>query len=136
MPNYPAAVAASLVTFFVGAPWYSKALFLSAWEREAHAPPRNEAQEKHAWLTFVVAYFASFVAACVLSVHLGSTAGVVEGTREGLLVGVGFVATSFAINYSFANRSAVLWAIDAGYHVLQFVLLGAVLGAANQFLAS
>jgi hypothetical protein len=48
--------------------------------------------------------------------------------HHGLLVGAGFVAASFGINYQFANRSFKLWLIDGGYHTVQFVLFGLVLG--------
>jgi hypothetical protein len=41
---------------------------------------------------------------------------------------VGFVATSFGINYQFADRTLALWVIDGGYHVAQFALFGVVLG--------
>ncbi|MCA1828096.1 MAG: DUF1761 domain-containing protein [Myxococcales bacterium] len=47
---------------------------------------------------------------------------------RGLVAGAGLVATSFGINYLFSARSMVLWSIDAGYHVVQFVLFGLVLG--------
>jgi hypothetical protein len=49
--------------------------------------------------------------------------------RSGVLAGFGFVAMSFAINYSFAGRSLKLWLIDGGYHTLQFALYGLILGA-------
>ena len=39
-----------------------------------------------------------------------------------------FVATSFGINYAFAQRSLKLWLIDGGYHLLQFALYGLILG--------
>jgi hypothetical protein len=51
-----------------------------------------------------------------------------DGLTHGLLAGAGFVATSFGINYQFANRSSLLWLIDGGYHTVQFVLFGLVLG--------
>ena len=38
------------------------------------------------------------------------------------------VAASFGINYQFANRSLTLWLIDGGYHTVQFLLFGLVLG--------
>ena len=41
--------------------------------------------------------------------------------------GAGFVGASFGINYQFANRSFLMWAIDAGYHTAQFVLFALVL---------
>ena len=46
----------------------------------------------------------------------------------GLLAGAGMVAASFGINYQFANRSLTLWLIDGGYHTVQFLLFGLVLG--------
>jgi len=47
---------------------------------------------------------------------------------RGLVFGLGIVAASFGINYSFASRSPRLWLIDGGYHATQFVLFGMVLG--------
>jgi hypothetical protein len=38
------------------------------------------------------------------------------------------VATSFGVNYAFANRGIKLWRIDGGYHTVQFGLIGLVLG--------
>ena len=46
----------------------------------------------------------------------------------GLLAGAGMVAASFGINCQFANRSLTLWLIDGGYHTVQFLLFGLVLG--------
>ena len=42
--------------------------------------------------------------------------------------GAGVVAASFGINYQFANRPAVLWLIDGGYHTVQFTIYGLILG--------
>ena len=44
------------------------------------------------------------------------------------MAGIGFVAASFGINYQFAQRSFKLWLIDGGYHAIQFVLCGLILG--------
>ena len=43
----------------------------------------------------------------------------VMALSQGLLVGAGVVAASFGINYQFANRPAILWLIDGGYHSVQ-----------------
>ncbi len=48
--------------------------------------------------------------------------------KAGALVGFGFVAASFGINYQFAQRSFKLWLIDGGYHTVQFLLFGVILG--------
>ena len=44
------------------------------------------------------------------------------------MAGAGLVATSFGVNDQFANRSWTMLAIDGGYHAVQYVLLGLVLG--------
>ncbi len=46
----------------------------------------------------------------------------------GALVGAGFVAASFGINYQFAQRTFKLWLIDGGYHAVQFLLFGLIFG--------
>ena len=71
----------------------------------------------------------SLLAALIFALMLGPTATAAEGLGVGFVVGTFFVATSFAINYAFAQRSVKLWMIDAGYHVLQFSLYGVILGA-------
>ena len=42
------------------------------------------------------------------------------------------VAASFGINYQFANRSALMWLIDGGYHTVQFGIYGLILGLWRQ----
>jgi hypothetical protein len=37
-------------------------------------------------------------------------------------------AIAAGINYQFAQRSLRLWLIDGGYHLVQFLLFGLVLG--------
>ena len=48
--------------------------------------------------------------------------------HHGFVCGLGIAATSFAINYQFANKPTVLLLIDGGYHVVQFVVYGLILG--------
>jgi hypothetical protein len=42
--------------------------------------------------------------------------------------GVAKPGTSFGINYQFAGNRTTLWAIDGGYHTVQFVLYGLIIG--------
>ena len=59
---------------------------------------------------------------------LGAAPPFAAAIKTGMIVGAGFVATSFGINCQFAQRSYKLWLIDGGYHTMQFVLFGAILG--------
>jgi len=41
---------------------------------------------------------------------------------------LGLVGTSLGIQYIFERRSLTFWAINSGYHLVQFLLIGLVLG--------
>ena len=82
----------------------------------------------HPARVFGVSFAFSLLAALAFAWLLGPNPPFARAVLTGVLVGVGFVAASFGINYQFASRSLRLWAIDGGYHTLQFVVFGAILG--------
>src|SRR5438309_11760153 len=130
--NLFAVIAAAVASFVLGGPWYSNAMFKKAWMREAGAnaaalEPGSKMQ-KHPGYVFGISFVFALIAAFVFALWLGPNPPLAYALQRGLLAGAGLVATSFGINYLFSARSMVLWAIDAGYHVVQFVLFGLVLG--------
>jgi hypothetical protein len=125
--NWWAVLVAAFASFLLGGPWYSKALFLDAWQREA-GDTRTAGEGKHPARVFGFAFLFSLVAAACFAVVLGPQPPLWKALTYGLLAGAGMVAASFGINYQFANRSLTLWLIDGGYHILQFLLFGLVLG--------
>lgn len=122
--NIFAVVVAALSSFLLGGLWYSSALFGGAWRRAAGGPEIEGHRAKVFGLSFLFALVAAL--AYALLVPPPSTA--IGAATRGLLVGAGFVAASFGINYQFANRSTILWLIDGGYHTVQFTIYGLVLG--------
>ena len=124
--NWFAIVAAAVSAFVLGGLWYGP-LFKQAWCREAGVDP-DAPQKRHPAGVFGLAFIASLVAATGFAWYLGPSPQVWVAVHAGLMVGFFWVATSFAINYSFAGRSLKLWLIDAGYHLLQFALYGVILG--------
>jgi hypothetical protein len=130
--NIWAVLAAAISSFVLGGLWYGP-LFKAAWCREAGIDPHSK--PKHPGMVFGAAFVLSLLAAYVFALFLGhkpvdqpEQVWVEHSVMIGLIVGVCWVATSFGINYLFAARSLKLWAIDAGYHTLQFALYGLVLG--------
>ena len=119
-----AVLVAAASAFAVGGLWYSPALFGKLWNRENGGQP----QQGHPAKVFGVSFVMALIAATAFAVWLGPDPELGAAVRQGLLVGLCFVATSYGINYQFAQRSTLLWAIDGGYHVAQFVLFGVVLG--------
>src|SRR5688500_7291516 len=70
----------------------------------------------------------SLIAALAFALWLGPAPALPDAIQRGLLAGFGMVAASFGINYQFANRSTTLWLVDGGYHTVQFLLFGVILG--------
>jgi hypothetical protein len=125
--NVFAVVLAAVSSFMLGGLWYSARLFGNAWNREAGKGPKTEGGH-HPARVFGVSFVFSLVAAFTFAVWLGRAPTLDHALRTGLMAGAGFVATSFGINYQFAGRSTVLWLIDGGYHVAQFLLFALILG--------
>ena len=123
--NWLAILAAAVSAFVLGGIWYGP-LFKHAWCREAGMDP--DAKPGHPGRVFGVAFVAALVAAFGFAWYLGPKPDSFVAVHAGVLVGLVYVATSFGINYAFAQRSVKLWAIDGGYHVMQFVLYGMILG--------
>jgi hypothetical protein len=120
--NYLAVIAAAVSSFLLGGVWYS-ALFRNAWIREVN--PGEAPKGGNMAMIFAGAFVLALIASWVFAMFLGPNVG----AATGFAAGAGWVATSFGINYLFARRSLRLFAIDAGYHTVQFTLIGLILGA-------
>lgn len=123
MNVWPILVAA-VSSFMLGGLWYSPALFGNAWNAENGGVP----QQGHPAKVFGISFAFSLLAAFVFAYWLGPAPTLEAGLKAGAMAGLGLVATSFGINYQFAQRSFKLWLIDGGYHAVQFLLFGAILG--------
>jgi hypothetical protein len=125
--NALAVLAATAGSFVLGGLWYSPLLFAKRWQAAAGL---SDAQLKAG--NPVLIFGGSFVLAAIASVtfamFLGPRPGVGFGAAAGLCAGLCWVASSFGINALFERRPLGLTLINAGYHTLQFTLIGAVLG--------
>ncbi len=124
--NVLAVIVAAASSFLVGGLWYSPMLFGNVWNRENGST--QKAGSGHPAKVFGVSFVFSLVAAFAFALWLGPAPVLSDAITRGLLAGFGMVAASFGINYQFANRSALLWLVDGGYHTVQFLLFGLILG--------
>ena len=125
--NWLAVLVAAGVTFVLGGVWYGP-LFEKAWRAaEGRAEP-HPGRQKHPAFVFGLSFVLMLMAAMALAVANGPDPTVARAVKFGLLVGVGWVATSFGVNYLFAGRRLALFAIDAGYNVVLFALMGLIIG--------
>jgi hypothetical protein len=121
-----AVLVAAVTSFLLGGLWYSPVLFGRLWNREA-GRGENPQKMQHPGRVFGLAFVFALIAAAAFAWWLGPDPQLRDALWKGLAAGAGMVGASFGINYQFADRSFLMWAIDAGYHTLQFVLFALVL---------
>lgn len=126
--NWVAVLLAAACAFLIGALWYSRNLFGSTWLLEIGLT--EKAYDKNQLAVISVATFVlQFVAAAALALFLGAGSGWRVGLQSGLIVGLCWVATAYGITYFYEQRSLRLFMINAGYYVVLFAVMGAVIGA-------
>jgi len=124
--NWLAVVAAAASAFLLGGLWYSKAMFLKAWQRGSGLTD-DQMQKGHPGKIFGGAFVLSLVSAATFAMFLGKLP-VGEATAYGFCAGLCWVAASFGINYLFERKTFTLFLVNGGYHTVQFTLYGLILG--------
>jgi hypothetical protein len=117
---------AALAGFAIGSLWYGP-MFGVDWMKECGVTEEKAEAVSHAKI-----YGGGFALCLVASSGLALLIGAgdwLHGALLGLLVGATFVASSLGVIYLFELRTLRLWLIDAGYQVVWFATVGAILGA-------
>ncbi len=125
--NILAVTAAAFSVFVLGGLWYSPMLLGKKWQALAGLSD-EDLQAANPAVKFGLAFMLAFVAAYIFAVFLGPEPALSFASGAGFAAGLGWVATSFGINYLFENKSMGLFLINGGYHTAQFTLIGAILG--------
>lgn len=118
---------ATVATFALGGLWYGP-LFGQRWSQLTGVTAEDREQGETPRI-FASAFVLQALAATVLAPFLGPDATVGFGLAAGGAVGLFWVGTAIGVIYLFEGRSLLHWFIDAGYHVLGFLLMGGILGA-------
>ena len=126
--NYVHILVAALVYFIIGALWYS-VIFGKQWMKLVGIKEVTEQDKKNIPMmfgtTFVLNFIITFAIACIIySLHPPTGLGAV---KIGVLLGVGFVGTTTAMNNMYAMRSFKLTVIDSGYHIFSIIVAAIIL---------
>ena len=126
--NWLAIIVATVGAFLLGGLWYSNKFFGAKWMQEIGLTEESTDQT-HAARTFITTFVLQFIAATALAVFLGSDSNWLNGLRSGALIGLLWIATAYGITYLFEQRTMRLFLINAGFYVVQFAIMGTILGA-------
>ncbi len=128
--NYWAIIVAVIFNQVLGAAWYST--LAKPWMADVGLTDDDMAAMKgthRQWSPYVVAIVLAAVftfALALLAQGLDAdTFG--EGLALGLLAAIGFVVTSHGVNYTFEGRSVRLLAINTGYPLISYCVIGVLL---------
>lgn len=126
--NWLAVVAATVTAFALGAVWYSMPLFGRTWMREIGLS-EEAAGKANMPMIFGTVFVLQLLAATALAACMPADSNWLTGAQCGLVVGICWVATAYAVTYLFEQRSLRLYMINAGYYVVLFAIMGTILGA-------
>jgi hypothetical protein len=128
--NYLAMVVSAIVSMILGMVWYGP-LFGKKWMALSGMTDKDmeKAKKKGMAKSYVAAFIASIIMAYVVA-HIVSYAQATT-LADGVLVGfwswLGFVATTMLGVVLWEGKSKEYYLINAGYHLIQLVLMGVIL---------
>ena len=125
--NWLAVLVATLSAFAVGFLWYGPVLG-KAWMR-ASGMTEEKSRSGNMPLVFGLAFLLQLVATTVLAMYIAAEATVLFGLLFGAAVALFLVAPAIGILYLFEQRPLAHWLVNAGFHVVAFAVIGAILGA-------
>lgn len=130
--NYLAVIVAALVSFGLGALWYSPVLFGKLWQNEVGLSDEQlkEGGSGAMMTTFGGSLILMIVMILGLAMILSAQVGIMDlmrGLKTGLLAGAMFAASSMGINYLYQRKSMKLFFIDACYQVAYMGISGIIL---------
>ncbi len=131
--NYPAVLVAAIIYWLLGALWYSPLLFANKFVEMMRWTPQDIAaiQAAGEGKLIAVAFVSSLVLAYVLAhfIRFTHAENARDGFRTAFWLWLGFVVTSNLETVLFEKRPLGIYLISNGYHLVGFLLMGALLAA-------
>lgn len=128
--HWLAILAAAVAGFVVGGVWYGP-LFGKPWMKARGIDCENPGAGANMPMIFGTTFVLNLVAAFMLD-HLYNSYDAPMDLHHAVIVagmiGVGFIATSIGVNYLFSRLPRSLFLIDAGYWIVIYLVMGAILG--------
>jgi hypothetical protein len=129
--NVLAVVVAAVLTFVLGAFWYSPVLFAKQWmHAQGYTPEKIDEMKKRgmtrAYVVSVLCYLVMAYVVALLASYTNSTT-VAQGLWLGFLAWLGFAATIGLTANLFSEKPIAAWVIDAGYQLTYLLVMGALL---------
>jgi hypothetical protein len=130
--NIFAVIVAAIVTFGIGALWYSPLLFGKQWLAfNGYGPEKVEAMRKEAGKAYGISFACYLVMAAIFAILLRIThiIAVLAGAKLGILLWIGFVAAVGLTANVYSDKPLKAFLLDAGYQLVYLIVMGLILAA-------
>jgi hypothetical protein len=133
--NWLAVLACLVISMVSGSLWYNPKTFFPIWWKGIGKTEKDDPGTANMGLTWALTLVSSFVQGVFMAVAVtatgklmpgGVTAG--SGALTGLIIWLGVIAPTYLVNKLFAGHGLKIWAIEAGNHLVNFVLFGLIFG--------
>ena len=125
--NWLGSLVGGVLAFVIGGVWYAFPVFGSAWMEGIGKSAEELAASSSPLRTYGGALVLSVASAVVFSLFLGPDPAPGMAAGAGFAAGLVWVGGSLGISYLFEARPLRLWLINAGYHTVQFTVIGVAL---------
>jgi hypothetical protein len=126
--NWLAVVVCVIVAMISGFVWYHPKLFFPAWWEGLGKSGQPGDPNPMIFVFTIIAALVQAVFVALMVNLMGSTSAA-SGALAGFMLWLGFVAPTSLVNKLFAGYGVRVWAIEAGNHLVNLLLFGAILGA-------
>lgn len=126
--NWLAVIVCVVVAMVSGFIWYHPKVFFPAWWAGLGKSGEPGNPNPMIWVFTIIAALVQAVSVSFMLNVMGGT-NAASGALAGFMLWLGFVAPTSLANKLFAGQGFKVWAIEAGNHLVNFLLFGAILGA-------
>jgi hypothetical protein len=124
--NILAVILSAVSTFLIGGIWYGP-LFYKQWMKENNFTEEG-LKKRNMGMVFGGSLIIAIISATLLEMFIGKNAELGFALFASISVGLAWVAGSMGVTYLFEGKSFKLFLINAGYHVVSFLVMGIILG--------
>lgn len=125
--NWLAVVVCVVIAMISGFIWYHPKVFFPAWWSGIGKSGQVGNPNPMIYVFTILAAIVQAVSLAFVLNTMGSNTAA-TGALAGFMLWLGFVAPTNLVNKLFAGHGFKVWAIEAGNHLLNFLLFGAILG--------
>ncbi|NVK37888.1 MAG: DUF1761 domain-containing protein [Gammaproteobacteria bacterium] len=128
--NYLAVAIATISSYVLGFVWYHWSVLGESWAQALGLTKEEADNTAGLGGTFVISFVSGFVKAVLMAslISVLNLTGVLSGALMGLVIAVGFTATSLGYYNGFARTSSRLTWINSAHSIIELTLMGAIIG--------